>query len=150
MEGNVPEWMPMVVMAATLIIFNAAIIKLLQVAFGPINFRAALREKDPKVLQATAAAVVATAAAAPAGASPPADPTAADPTSYSRIAGAAGAIVLACFLWGLGNVILYKAFDSGGAAAIRELLQNVGIYFLAGASLFAPYAFNQLKAAFGA
>ncbi len=145
-----PEWMPMVVMVVTLIIFNAAIIKLLQVALGPINFRAALREKDPKVLQATAAAVVATAAAAPGGAPPPADPTAADPTSYSRIAGAAGAIVLACFLWGLGNVILYKAFDAGGAAAIRELLQNVGIYFLAGASLFAPYAFNQLKAAFGA
>ena len=60
-----PEWMPMVVMVVTLIIFNAAIIKLLQVALGPINFRAALREKDPKVLQATAAAVVATAAAAP-------------------------------------------------------------------------------------
>ena len=144
-----PEWMPIVVMAATLIIFNTAIIKLLQVAFGPINFRAALREKEPKVLQATAAAVALTVAATPGGTTPPADPKAADPTSYSRIAGAAGAIVLACFLWGLGNIILFKAFEAGGITAIKELLQNVGIYFLAGASLFAPYAFNQLKAAFG-
>ena len=114
-----PEWMPIVVMAATLIIFNTAIMKLLQVAFGPINFRAALREKDPKVLNATAA-VVAAVAASPGGTTPPADPEAADPTSYSRIAGAAGAIVLACFLWGLGNIILFKAFEAGGTAAIRS------------------------------
>ena len=77
------------------------------------------------------------------------DPAAADPTSYSRIAGIAGAIVLACFLWALGNIILFKAFEVGGIAAIKELLQSVAVYFLAGASLFAPYAFNQLKAAFG-
>jgi hypothetical protein len=144
-----PEWMPMVVMVAALVIFNGAIIKLMQVALGPINFRAALREKDPKVVNATTAAVV-TAVAATGAPVPPGDPAAADPTSYSRIAGAVGAIVLAAFLWGLGNVILFKAFEAGGLAAIKELLQSVGTYFIAGAALFMPYAFNQIKAAFGA
>ena len=143
-----PEWMPIAVMVIVLAVFNVAIAKLLQVVLGPINFRAALREKDPKVLTATTAAVVATAAATAAPV-PPVEPAAADPTSYSRIAGAVGAIVLACFLWGLGNVILFKAFDANGMAAIKDLLQSVGTYFLAGAALFTPYAFNQLRAAFG-
>ena len=144
-----PEWMPIVVMVAALVIFNGSIIKLMQVALGPINFRAALREKDPKVLTATTTAVAAASATAGAAATP-VEPAAADPTSYSRIAGAVGAIVLACFLWGLGNIILFKAFEAGGLAAIKELLQSVGTYFIAGAALFMPYAFNQIRAAFGA
>ena len=121
----------------TLIIFNVAIIKILQWGMTGINFHDALREKDPKAAQA------ALEAAPPPGAgeSPP------DATSYSRVAGFIGVVVMACFLWGLGNYILYKAFR-GPVADIQTLLGSIGTFFLAGAALFTPYAFNQLKGVF--
>jgi hypothetical protein len=75
-------------------------------------------------------------------------PAGPDATSYSRLSGFVGAIVLASFLWGLGNVILYKAFAENGPEEIQSLLSSIGSFFLAGAALFAPYAFNQLKGVF--
>ncbi len=56
-------------------------------------------------------------------------------------------IVMACFLWGLGNVIFYMMLI-GKAGDLAAIINSVGTYFLAGASLFAPYAVNQLRAAF--
>ena len=67
-------------------------------------------------------------------------------TSYSRVAGFVGATVIATFFWALGNIILYKAFVA--PAEIRDLLSSLVTYFLSGASLFLPYAFNQLRSAF--
>jgi hypothetical protein len=69
-----------------------------------------------------------------------------DVTSYSRVSGFVGATVMACFFWALGNIVLYKAFVA--PAEIRDLLSSLVTYFLSGASLFLPYAFNQLKSAF--
>jgi hypothetical protein len=67
-------------------------------------------------------------------------------TSYSRVAGMIGAVVLACFVWAVGNVLLYKMFMAQDE--VSGLLASLGSYFLAGASLFAPYAVNQLGNAF--
>ena len=71
------------------------------------------------------------------------------PTSASRVIASLGSIILATFLWGLGNVVLYKSIVATAAdSGIKTLLDDIGNFFLAGASLFAPYAFNQLTSVF--
>jgi hypothetical protein len=132
-----------IVMFINLAIYNVAILKLLTFTLSKIEFRDALSEKDPAVL---AAARSAPRAAPPGGGAAP-EPT--DPTSYSRVSGLIGSVVMAAFFWAIGNVILYKAFSTAGIADIKTLLSSLGTYFLAGSSLFVPYAFNQLKSAFG-
>lgn len=71
----------------------------------------------------------------------------ADTTSYSRLTGLAGATVLTAFYWALGNLAIYKAFTR--PADIRAIIEAVQPIFLIGSALFLPYAFNQIKAAFG-
>lgn len=74
-----------------------------------------------------------------------------EPTSSSRLIAFIGSTVLATFLWGLGNVLLYKgilAKESADFTNIKEMLSAIGNFFLAGAALFAPYAFNQLSTVF--
>ncbi len=132
-----------IVMLINLAIYNLAILKLLTFTLSKIEFRDALSEKDPAVV---AAARSAPRAVAVDGVPAPA-PT--DPTSYSRVSGLIGSVVMAAFFWAIGNVILYKAFSADGIAEISTLLTSLGTYFLAGSSLFVPYAFNQLKSAFG-
>lgn len=68
-------------------------------------------------------------------------------TSYSRVAGLIGLLVLAMFTWALGNVILHYAFAE--PSTIETILSKTTNFFLGGSALFAPYAFNQLSAAFG-
>ena len=63
-------------------------------------------------------------------------------TSYSRITGLFGAVVVAAFFWALGNLILYMEFSR--PADVARLVDDVWKFFLAGAALFLPYAFNQL------
>ncbi|MDB5541035.1 MAG: hypothetical protein JWQ89_2762 [Devosia sp.] len=141
-----------VVMWGAIIVFNIAILRLLQMTLKNVDLQGALMEKGPAdtIKQVTTSA----------------EPTPTDgggikmeqketketsqgisaDTSYSRVAGMVGAVVLACFIWGIGNIVLYKAFaDPGG---VESLLASLGGFFLAGASLFAPYAFNQLSSAF--
>ncbi|WP_417309484.1 hypothetical protein [Devosia sp.] len=114
------------VMWLALIVFNLGVIVLLRHVLAEGNMREALEEKHPGPNTQ------------PADGQPPA--------SYSRTAGAVGAMVLACFVWGLGNVLLYKGFASPGT--IDELVSGLGGFFLGTSALFAPYAFNQLGIAF--
>jgi hypothetical protein len=143
-----------IAMWGALIIFNASIIRLLGVSFSKISFRDVLREKDPSANAAAAKAVAASPAAAGGVAPPAAGASAAaattivppDDTSYSRVAGLLGAVVIGCFVWGLGNVVLFKAFTAPGD--IDALLKGVSSFLLSSSALFAPYAFNQLKDTF--
>lgn len=64
--------------------------------------------------------------------------------SFSRLCGAIGMIIMAAILLGVGIYGIWSLFENGGAAGIKDM----GSLFLAGSALFAPYAFNQIKAAF--
>lgn len=66
--------------------------------------------------------------------------------SYSRITGLIGTLVLVCFIWAVGNVVLYNAFTAPGS--VKQVLDGVGPFILSGAALFAPYAFNKLSQVF--
>jgi hypothetical protein len=85
-----------------------------------------------------------TPAVAPAVA--PQDVADALPASYSRIAGAFGAIVLAAALYSVANYIVWAAFFAPDR--IGGVLDKIGNFFLAGSALFAPYAVNQLTSIF--
>jgi hypothetical protein len=78
--------------------------------------------------------------------SPAGGPT--DTTSYSRVTGLVGAAILTAFFWAIGDVALYKAFTQ--IADIKVIVDGVSRLFMVGAALFLPYAFNQIKSAFGA
>lgn len=118
-----------IVMIGVLLVFNGAVIRLLQLLLAPVRMAELLEEKHP------AASLVDTTGGEPQA-----------PTSSSRLAGLIGTIVLGCFLWALGNAILYYFFVQ--PSQIPVILEDMGTYFLAGSSLFAPYAFNQLGVAF--
>lgn len=66
--------------------------------------------------------------------------------SFSRTAGAVGAFGLASVFIGIGYWIVYILF-LGDIAQLKDL-KDLGIYFLSGSALFAPYAFNQMKTIF--
>ena len=109
-----------------LIIYNFSTIFLLRIVLRSLSFPSMLVEK--RVLT---------------------DSTSTVPTSASRVIASIGSIILATFLWGLGNVVLYKSIISTTAdTGIKNLLDDIGNFFLAGAALFAPYAFNQLTSVF--
>jgi hypothetical protein len=54
---------------------------------------------------------------------------------------------MACFLWALGNLFILLIFQ-GRLSDVKATMDNLSAFFLAGASLFLPYGFNQLKSAF--
>lgn len=119
-----------IILWVSLAIMDVGVLALLRIGFGQIDLRNALREKAPD--------------AQPQQQPGPNVPVAdADNTSYSRVAGFIGAMVLACFLWATGNFVVYYAFQD--PTQIAPLLGSIGSYFLAGASLFAPYAVNKLS-----
>ena len=64
--------------------------------------------------------------------------------SFSRLAGAVGAMGLAVALIGIGYWSIYTLFADGDLSK----LQGLSTYFLSGSALFAPYAFNQLSSIF--
>ena len=141
------------IMWGTLIVFNVGIIKLLQVTLRDADLTTALKEKSPQGPPTTTTVTTdVTQDGAPVGektlqTKETTEPQpASDDSSYSRIAGMIGAVVMAVFLWGLGNILLYKCF--GAVGEVATIMQNVGSFFLAGAALFAPYAANKLTAAF--
>lgn len=117
-------------------VLNLGVAFILVATLRGVNIKAVLREKDPNNQPA---AVVGQDAAAQADA-------ALMNTSYSRLSGFIGSVVLACFLWAISNYVIYASFHE--PATIPEYLKSLGSYFLAGASLFAPYAVNQLSKIF--
>ena len=69
-----------------------------------------------------------------------------EPISFSRVAGAIGAISLAAFMAGLGFWIFF-AINAKDTTMI-DRLQGLSTYFLGGAAMFSPYGFNQLSKIF--
>lgn len=65
-------------------------------------------------------------------------------TSYSRITGLFGAVVVTSFFWAMGNVVLWYLFEAPEKA--EDIIDGVWKFFILGAALFLPYAFNQLRA----
>jgi hypothetical protein len=72
--------------------------------------------------------------------------TASPTTSYSRLVGLVGAMILAAFIWGLGDIVIYTALND--PANVANLLNGVTTFIVGGASLFLPYATNQVREAF--
>jgi hypothetical protein len=115
----------------------------------------ALTEKAARIEPATTSAPTDTRPRAPgqpapaavsaAGQSPVATGPSGGPPSYSRFAGAVGAFVMAAMLAGVGNWVLFEAFKQPTALSN---LTKIMPYFAGGASLFLPYAFNQLSSLF--
>lgn len=66
--------------------------------------------------------------------------------SFSRTAGAFGAMALAAAATGISYFVVFDLIMNKGADLAA--LQNAGWFFLSGSALFAPYAFNQLSAIF--
>lgn len=67
------------------------------------------------------------------------------PGSFSRTAGAIGAMGLAATTIGIGYWLVYSLFYD--PSPLTEL-NNIGWYYLSGSALFAPYAFNRLSSIF--
>ena len=157
-------------LACTLAMFalNLTVLVLFKRMLSGRPLGGALVEKDPAVIQDATAALIAShkasadaaaavsSSAAVAGNAPPAptlptpltpeDVVDALPASYSRVAGAFGAIVLAAALYGLANYLVWAAFYQPDK--ISNVLEETGTFFLAGSALFAPYAVNQLTSIF--
>ena len=68
--------------------------------------------------------------------------------SFSRTAGAIGAVgIAATFIGiGIGYRAIYELFF--GSATDLTKISDLKVYFLAGSAMFLPYAFNQLSAVF--
>jgi hypothetical protein len=73
------------------------------------------------------------------------DGTDAGVTSYSRVTGAIGAAAITALFWSIGNVIITDALSPSTIGNIKPLVSALLYFFLIGAALFLPYAFNQLK-----
>ncbi len=77
-------------------------------------------------------------------------PPAADPgssASASRLVAFLGTIAILAMFMGFGLYALWAAFNGKGAEA-GVTLKAVSSYLLYGSAMYAPYAFNQIKAAF--
>jgi hypothetical protein len=128
-----------------LVMYNFTTIAVLKFLFFNIDIRAALQEKNT-----SSSAVIAAQSPAPAaGAGAPAAPAASDGdlTSYSRVTGLIGAVIMAMFLWALGNILIHDLW-AGKTSDAEKAVGALSNYFLAGVSLFAPYAVNQARSAF--
>lgn len=64
--------------------------------------------------------------------------------SFSRLTGAVGTMGLAAIFIGVGYWVIYAVFNNLSLI----VLQDLGVYFLSGSALFAPYAFNKLAGVF--
>lgn len=104
--------------AVALAIFNAPILAILACLPFIASLRQALMEKGPQ------------------------GPI--ESTSYSRITGLFGAVIVTSFFWAMGNVVLWQIFEQ--PEKVESMIDGVWKFFVLGAALFLPYAFNQLRA----
>ncbi len=107
----------------------------------------ALSEKNPS--PAPVAVVQAAVAVVPGGdapaVAPPVDPGSS--ASASRLVAFLGTIAILAMFMGFGLYAIWAAFN-GRAAEARDTLKAMSSYLLYGSAMYAPYAFNQIKAAF--
>lgn len=70
--------------------------------------------------------------------------------SYARVSGAIGSIAIASLFVGMSYWILYALFFGTGTGAydIASKINAMGGFFIAGAALFLPYAFDRLSSIF--
>ncbi|MER9890647.1 hypothetical protein NKJ40_00845 [Mesorhizobium sp. M0119] len=106
-----------------LLAFNGATIFLLRSVFTSIDYKSILLEKN--ITDDNGVAPV---------------------ESYSRVAGMLGASLMVTLFWGASNVVLYFAIVR--PEQVSGIVTSVGNFLFYGASLFLPYAANQLKAMF--
>jgi hypothetical protein len=139
MDRTVISWISIVVL-------NVGVIFLLRVTMSNIDVRSVLREKNPRSQPSGTRPTAHDAAPAAGDAVGVTSDPSMDNTSYSRLSGFIGSIILACFLWAIGNILIYLAVNDMESAT--KFMSAMSTYFLAGASLFAPYAVNQLSAIF--
>lgn len=123
---------------AFLLIYNLVLVWALAKAMSSATLGGALQEKSQKDVTTTSMLDGTVRVQE--------QPAATTDTSASRVALLIGGLVMAVFLWALGNVVIYTAMTD--ASKIATLLDSVGTFFLSGSALFAPYAFNQLGTVF--
>jgi hypothetical protein len=133
------SWGPWV-LALTLFVFDFGTAVLLRWALYGADVAAMIREKGPVGPRAPARTV--------SGESGRSGETASGDISYSRVAGVVGSVVMACFFWAFGNILIFRAFVDPGGATVRALVEGVWPWLTAGAAMFLPYAVNQLRSAF--
>jgi len=70
--------------------------------------------------------------------------------SYARVSGAIGSIAIASLFVGMSYWILYALFFGTGTGAydIATKINAMSGFFIAGAALFLPYAFDRLSSIF--
>ena len=70
--------------------------------------------------------------------------------SYARVSGAIGSIAIASLFVGMSYWILYALFFGNGTGAynIAAKINSMGGFFIVGAALFLPYAFERLSSIF--
>jgi hypothetical protein len=120
---------PTIAMSAVLAIFNIATIVLIRIIVRNADFKTLLAEK-------------------PIVAVPDNDPKGPHPAnSYSRFAGLIGAAVMVTLFWALSNIVICLAFTD--STKIAPFASDAGQLMLYGASLFLPYAVNQLREIIG-
>lgn len=101
----------------------------------------------PVAVVQAAVAVVPAGAVAPAPAPATPDPVTTGTASASRLVAFLGTIAILAMFMGFGLYAIWAAFN-GRATEARDTLKAVSSYLLYGSAMYAPYAFNQIKAAF--
>jgi hypothetical protein len=115
--------------------FNAPVIVFVKKLVGAIDLKHITSEKPNAPV----------AAPAPADGQD-ADPNAALPGSSSRVVAVIASIILACFLWGAGNYVIFAAFFEPDK--IQGFLNALTGFFIPGMTLYAPYSVNKLTSVF--
>ncbi|MGL4437819.1 MAG: hypothetical protein ACRCUE_00965 [Bosea sp. (in: a-proteobacteria)] len=108
-----------------LAIFNLSTVVFLALTLRNVDLRKAVSEKAPDV-------------------SVPGAPS----DSYSRVAGMLGSVVMVTLFWAIANAVVYFSFFD--PTRLGTLLNSAGSLLFYGASMFLPYAANQLRAMFPA
>ena len=69
--------------------------------------------------------------------------------SYAKVSGAIGSIAIAALFVGLGYYILFALFtETNESFTLATKIDGLQTYFLAGAALFLPFAFEKLAEIF--
>ena len=145
-KAEILEWVPTFAVWSVVVFFGGGV--LLTVAALRKNatwqLAAALGEKLQNAAPPTSAPPVGGSVG---GLPPPAAPSQPpNSSSSSRLIAFFGTLALLAMFIGLGLYLLWALFNNRTAEA-KEGMQSVGSYMLYGSSLFAPYAFNQIKEA---
>lgn len=131
-ESDSISWVPQFTLAAVCAFFLAGVLA---------SIRTLRKDKDWSLGQALSEKADAPAAQQAAGVGQ------ASVASTSRLIAFLGMLGMLSVFMGLGLYLLWALFEGKAAEAV-DAVKAVGPYLLYGSSLYAPYAFNQIKEAF--